>query len=59
MVAPEQFPAAIRELDARYAALVRRELSESGEPLVLRGLARDWPAVAAGRDSATRDVDHG
>jgi hypothetical protein len=52
MVVPEQSPAAIRELDGCDAALIRREMQESGEPFVLRGLVNDWPAVAAGRAGA-------
>ena len=58
MVAPEQSPAAIRELDARDAALVRREVPGSAEPLLLRGLVRDWPSVAAGRTSAAALVEY-
>ena len=49
MAVPEQSLAAIRELDARERALVRSEVPVSAEPLVLRGLVSDWPAVAAGR----------
>jgi hypothetical protein len=49
MAVPEQSPAAIRELDGREDALIRREVPASAEPLVLRGLVSGWPAVAAGR----------
>jgi hypothetical protein len=52
MAVPEQSPAAIRELDGRDAALIRREMQGSGEPFVLRGLVNNWPAVAAGRAGA-------
>ena len=48
----QQSPTAIRELDGRDAALVRREVPGSGEPAVLRGLVSGWPAVAAGRTAA-------
>ena len=58
MSVPEQSCAAIRELDARDAALIRREVPGSAEPLVLRGLAKDWPAVAAGRASAAALVEY-
>jgi len=58
MAVPEQSPAAIRELTTRDAALIRRELRGSAEPLLLRGLVSDWPAVAAGRASATGLVEY-
>lgn len=35
-----------------YAALV-----EAGEPVVLKGVARDWPAVQAGLQSASAAID--
>jgi len=44
--------APIRELETRDTERIRREVLEGGEPVVLRGLAGDWPAVAAGRTSA-------
>jgi hypothetical protein len=47
-----QHPAPIRELETRDFELIRREVLLSGEPAVLRGLVRDWPAVAAARRSA-------
>jgi hypothetical protein len=51
-VAPAlQAPAPIREFDTRDAELIRREVLGSGEPAVLRGLVRDWPATAAARRS--------
>jgi hypothetical protein len=52
MAVPEQPPAAVREVDARDVAAVRREVPASAEPLVLRGLVSEWPAVVAGRTSA-------
>jgi hypothetical protein len=55
---PEQVPAAIRELDARDRELIRREVPGSAEPLVLRGLVNEWPAVVAGRTSAAALVDY-
>ena len=48
--APMQTCAPIRELETREAARLR-ELLAGGEPVVLRGLVADWPAVAAGRGS--------
>ncbi|MBS0366823.1 MAG: cupin-like domain-containing protein [Proteobacteria bacterium] len=56
-VNPDNPPAAIREIDARDAALVGREVPGS-EPLVLRGLVSGWPAVAAGRTSAAALVQY-
>ena len=50
-IVPMQPCAAIRELETRDGARLR-EVLEGGEPVVLRGLVADWPAVAAGRDSA-------
>ncbi|HEY2809647.1 MAG TPA: cupin-like domain-containing protein [Steroidobacteraceae bacterium] len=44
-------PASIREFHADEPELIRRELLTAGTPCVLRGLVRDWPAVAAGRCS--------
>ena len=41
----------MREVSADDAQLIRREVLAAGEPCVLRGLVRDWPAVAAGRRS--------
>lgn len=65
MAGPEQSAATIRELDARDAAFIRRELRGSAAPLVLRGLVSDWPAVAAARAGTPtlveylRDLDSG
>jgi hypothetical protein len=44
--------APMRELDVSDVG-VWREMVASSEPAVIRGLIRDWPAVAAGRHSAT------
>jgi hypothetical protein len=44
-------PAAIREFPAADAAAIHREVFGAGEPRVLRGLVRHWPAVAAGGQS--------
>lgn len=41
----------IRELETRDGERIRAVLA-GGEPVVLRGLVSDWPAVAAGRASA-------
>jgi hypothetical protein len=49
--------AAIREL-ASLDEDTRRELTASGQPAVLRGLCGDWPAVAAGRQSAAATVEY-
>ena len=41
----------IREFSPGDAELIRREVLPGGQPCVLKGLVRDWPAVAAGRRS--------
>jgi hypothetical protein len=52
-------PAAIAERDdVRPDALPLDALLEGGEPVVLRGLVRDWPLVDAGRGSAAEAVDY-
>ncbi len=51
-------PAAIREFPASDAAAIRREVFGGGAPCVLRGLVRDWPAVAVGRDSPAALVQY-
>jgi hypothetical protein len=43
--------AAIRELETHDVERIRREVLAGGEPVVLRGLVSDWPAVAAARAS--------
>jgi Cupin-like domain len=50
--------APIRELTQPDDALVRREVLSSGRPAVLRGLVRDWPAVAAARRGAAALVEY-
>jgi cupin-like protein len=47
-----QLPTPIREFDSGDLELLRREVRAGAEPAVLRGLVREWPAVAAGRASA-------
>src|SRR5262249_2332186 len=49
-IAPMQPCTPIRELETRDAARVSEVLA-GGEPVVLRTLVADWPAVAAGRGS--------
>lgn len=49
--------AAIRELTS-FDEAARREVIASGLPAVVRGLAGDWPAVAAGRRSAAAVVEY-
>ncbi len=41
----------MREFRADDTDAVRRDVLAAGQPCVLRGLVRDWPAVAAGRRS--------
>jgi hypothetical protein len=50
--------AAIREIETGDNERIRRELLESCEPAVLRGLVSDWPVVAAGRASATALLEY-
>ena len=57
-VVPMQPVAPIRELETRDTERIRREVLEGGEPVVLRGLVGDWPAVAAGRASPTALIDY-
>lgn len=49
--------AAIRELETRDGAHLREVLA-GGEPVVLRRLVADWPAVAAGRDSSAGILEY-
>jgi len=44
---------AMRELSTLDEAAIRRDVIESGQPAVLRGLVKNWPIVAASRRSAT------
>lgn len=50
-------PAPIRELTARDEAGLK-EMVASGRPAVVRGLAGEWPAVAAGRRSPSAAVQY-
>jgi hypothetical protein len=45
-------PAAIREAAGVDAATFRDEIVPDGQPVVLRGIAAEWPAVAASRRSS-------
>lgn len=49
--------APIREF-AAFDDRIQREVIASAQPAVLRGLVRDWPAVAAGRQSPTTLVEY-
>src|SRR4029077_2604081 len=49
-------PTAIRELTAQDADALRAEMTRAEHPFVLRGLARDWPAVRAAQFSAAELV---
>lgn len=52
-------PAAIAEYDgARADALPLPDLLARGEPLVMRGLARHWPLVAAARQGSAAAMDY-
>ena len=53
-----QAPAPIREFDTRDPELIRHEVLASGEPAVLRGLVRDWPATEAARSSPGHLVNY-
>ena len=44
-------PAAVRELHDVSAAQFRAEILPAQQPVVMRGLVADWPAVRAGRQS--------
>ena len=57
-VVPMQPVAPIRELETRDTERIRREVLEGGEPVVLRGLVADWPAVAAGLASPGALLDY-
>jgi hypothetical protein len=46
-------PRAIDEFHADGHAFAQTDLADRGLPLVIRGLCRDWPAVAAARESDT------
>ena len=51
-------PAPIAERPAADPEVIRRELIPGGRPCVLRGLANDWPAVQAGRQSPQACVEY-
>lgn len=53
----QPFGAAIRELTS-FDEATRRGVVASSQPAVVRGLAGDWPAVAAGRRSAAAVVEY-
>jgi Cupin-like domain len=53
-----QIERTVRELPAAEWELRQDELVASGEPLLLRGLVADWPAVRAGRRSVEDGVDY-
>jgi hypothetical protein len=57
-VVPLQPGAPIRELETRDTERIRREVFTGAEPVVLRGLVSDWPAVAAGRTSAAALLEY-
>ncbi|MGJ4804733.1 cupin-like domain-containing protein [Luteimonas sp. SDU82] len=52
-------PASVRTIDGcRPDALPLADLLAGGEPVVLRGIARDWSLVVAGRKSPRDAIDH-
>lgn len=58
MTAPPITAAGVREIDAGQARIDPHALVLAGEPVVVRGLCRDWPLVAAGRDGAQAAADY-
>ncbi len=51
--------AGVRTMEgARPGALPLPELLEGGEPVLLKGLVRDWSLVAAGRESSQAAIAH-
>jgi hypothetical protein len=48
----------IEELAGVDRAVFEHEILPASQPVVLRGLLRDWPAVQAGRESRSRVVDY-
>jgi hypothetical protein len=48
----------VREIPAADWPARREEIVASGEPLLLKGLVADWPAVRAGRQSVEDGVDY-
>jgi hypothetical protein len=51
-------PSAIDEFHAGDHAFVQADLADRELPLVIRGLCRDWPVVAAARESDTAFANH-
>jgi hypothetical protein len=51
-------PQPIREVAEVDPARFRDEIRPAGEPVVMRGLVRDWPAVAAALESDEAIVDY-
>ena len=49
---------AIAERDDITAADLSDELLASDQPLILRGLASDWPAVKHGQESADKIIEY-
>jgi hypothetical protein len=58
VTAPPITAARVREIDAGQAQIDPHALVLAGEPVVVRGLCRDWPLVAAGRDGAQAAADY-
>jgi hypothetical protein len=51
-------PPRIREVAEVDFALFHQEIRPASEPVVMRGLVRDWPAVAAAQESDAAIVDY-
>jgi len=51
-------PPRIREVAEVDFALFHQEMRPASEPVVMRGLVRDWPAVAAAQESDAAIVDY-
>ena len=51
-------PSPIREIAAPDPATFQREIVDAYAPVVIRGLVRDWPAVAAGAESVEAIAAH-
>lgn len=51
-------PSLIREIDVPDAATFARDVGGGYAPVVMRGLVRDWPVVAAGTDSVEAVAAH-
>lgn len=48
----------IRQIDSASPAALSEDILTSTEPLLLKGLVADWPAVKAGRQSARAAADY-